>query len=187
MVLNLNKSIIIETLHIIDNILTSTIKNNILENLTEIQILKDKLQLNILKNKKGQEVNLDRKDLVFYCNIIKSINKKGLFETFELEIIGKIYNNLNIIIKYIDKNQTKIFLNSQDKKISRFIYSEDYEYIVFQSQSNFIPGKKIKLRHNNRYIFLEIPENYSKGKDITVCITKKQKLSTILEDKEYLV
>ncbi len=48
MVLNLNKSIIIETLHIMDNILISTIKNNILENLAEIQILKDKLQLNII-------------------------------------------------------------------------------------------------------------------------------------------
>ncbi len=187
MVLNLSKSNIIETLHIMDNILISTIKNNILENLTEIQILKDKLQLNIIKNKKGQEINLDRKDLVFYCNIIDSINKKGLFETFELEIIGKIYNNLNIIIKYIDENQTKIVLNSQDKKLSTLSYSEDYEYIVIQPQSNFIPGKKIKLRYNYRDIFLNIPENYSKGKEITVCIPKKKKLSTILEDKEYLV
>ena len=138
----LNKSIIIETLHIMDNILISTIKNNILENLTEIQILKDKLQLNIIKNKKGEEINLDRKDLVFYCNIIDSINKKGLFQEFELEIVGKIYNNLNIIIKYIDNNQTKIVLNSQDKEIKTLLYSENYEYIVIKPQSNFIPGKK---------------------------------------------
>ena len=56
---------------------------------------------------------------------------------------------------------------------------------MIKPQSNFIPGKKIKLRHNYRYISLKIPGNYSKDKEILVCIPKKQKLSTILEDKEY--